>query len=64
MARHPVKVGWVLSQGERVNPRYNKIYRFFDSRIMKDIITGLNGRQYQRHDLGNDWQRAFNLGKA
>lgn len=31
---------------------------------MKDIITGLNGRQYQRRDLGNDWQRAFNLGKA
>lgn len=31
---------------------------------MKDIITGLNGRQDQRHDLGNDWQRAFNLGKA
>lgn len=31
---------------------------------MKDIITGLNGKQYQRRDLGNDWQRAFNLGKA
>jgi hypothetical protein len=31
---------------------------------MKDIITGLNDKQHQRRDLGNDWQRAFNLGKA
>jgi hypothetical protein len=31
---------------------------------MKDIITGLNDKQYQRRGLGNDWQRAFNLGKA
>ncbi|MFM7439854.1 MAG: hypothetical protein ACKO2V_14855, partial [Snowella sp.] len=31
---------------------------------MKDIITGLNDRQQLLCDLGNNWQRAFNLGKA
>jgi hypothetical protein len=31
---------------------------------MKDIITGLNDKQHLLCDLGNDWQKAFNLGKA
>jgi hypothetical protein len=31
---------------------------------MKDIITGLNGETITRRDLGSNWNRAFNLGRA